>query len=226
MARQLDAEGVQALFAELSERLAAAGATAHLFVVGGAAMALAYDHDRSTRDVDALFEPAPEVRRIAEEMSAGHGLDPDWLNDAAKGYLPGDDAHPRIVFESESLLVQIPSPEYLLAMKLFAVRDDRDIQDAAVLCNTLGYTSAAECTALLASAYPTGLLLPKHRYLADDVAARALELRIRAGIDGPDTQVRAELRRREHRLDATDPFSDPFGPGADRDRPEPPGRGL
>lgn len=29
-----------------------------LFVVGGAAMALAYDVDRLTRDVDALFFPA------------------------------------------------------------------------------------------------------------------------------------------------------------------------
>jgi hypothetical protein len=88
-----------------------------LFVVGGAAMALAYDRDRLTRDVDALFVPAPEVRRIAEEMSGPHGLEPDWLNDAAKGFLPGADEHPRTVFESESLLVQVASPEYLLAMK-------------------------------------------------------------------------------------------------------------
>ena len=55
--------------------------------------------------------PAPEVRRIAEEISGPHGLEPDWLNDAAKGFLPGADEHPRTVFESESLLVQVPSPE-------------------------------------------------------------------------------------------------------------------
>lgn len=66
---QLDADGVRALFHELSDRLAVARVTAQLFVVGGAAMALAYDRDRLTRDVDALFVPAPEVRRIAEEMS-------------------------------------------------------------------------------------------------------------------------------------------------------------
>ena len=81
---QLDADGVRALFHELSDRLAAAGVSAQLFVVGGAAMALAYDRVRLTRDVDALFVPAPEVRRIAEEMSGPHGLEPDWLNDAAK----------------------------------------------------------------------------------------------------------------------------------------------
>ena len=101
----LDAAKVLALFQELSERLAQAGVSAQLFVVGGAAMALAYDDGRMTRDVDALFVPAPEVRQIAEEMSVAHGLEPDWLNDASKGFLPGDDQHPRTVFESESLLV-------------------------------------------------------------------------------------------------------------------------
>lgn len=104
--RQLDADGVLALFQEMSDRLTDTGVSAQLFVVGGAAMALAYDRGRLTRDVDALFVPAPEVRRIAEAMSGPHGLEPDWLNDAAKGFLPGADESPRTVFESESLLVQ------------------------------------------------------------------------------------------------------------------------
>lgn len=85
----LDAQGVRDLFQEMSDRLQAGGVRAQLFVVGGAAMALAYDGDRLTRDVDALFVPAPEVRQIAEEISAARGLEPDWLNDAAKGFLPG-----------------------------------------------------------------------------------------------------------------------------------------
>lgn len=176
MAGQLDADGVRSLFTELSDRLATADVSAQLFVVGGAAMALAYDAGRATRDVDALFIPAPEVRQIAEEMSTGHGLEPDWLNDAAKGFLPGNDEHPRTVFESESLLVQIPSPEYLLAMKLHASRDDRDLDDAAILCRTLGYTSAQECLDLLTETYPLGQLLPRHRYLAEEVATRARTL--------------------------------------------------
>ncbi len=170
---QLDAGRVQTLFQELSDRLAAAGVQAQLFVVGGAAMALAYDSGRLTRDVDALFVPAPEVRRIAEQMSGPHGLEPDWLNDAVKGFLPGADEHPRTVFESEWLLVQVPSPEYLLAMKLHASRDDRDLDDAAILFNRLGHSTAQDCIDLLTATYPTGQLLPRHRYLADEVATRA-----------------------------------------------------
>lgn len=177
----LDAARVLALFQELSDRLDQAGVSAQLFVVGGAAMALAYDDGRMTRDVDALFVPAPEVRQIAEEMSTAHGLEPDWLNDAAKGFLPGDDQNPATVFESESLLVQVPSPEYLLAMKLHASRDDRDLDDAAVLFNRLGYTSAQDCIDLLTQTYPLGQLLPRHRYLAEEVTDRAKTARTQDG---------------------------------------------
>lgn len=168
---------MRVLFHELSDRLAEEGLVAQLFVVGGAAMALAYDAGRLTRDVDAVFAPAPDVRRIAEEMSGPHGLEPDRLNDAAKGFLPGEDKHPRTEFESESLLVQVPSPRYLLAMKLHASRDDRDLDDAATLFNRLGFTAAQECIDLLTAAYPAGQLLPRHRYLADEVAARARRTR-------------------------------------------------
>lgn len=217
-AGQLDADGVRALFGELSDRLAAAGVSAQLFVVGGAAMALAYDADRLTRDVDALFVPAPEVRRIAEEMSGPHGLEPDWLNDAAKGFLPGSDEHPHTVFESESLLVQVPSPEYLLAMKLHASRDDRDLDDAALLFNRLGYINAQECIDLLTATYPTGQLLPRHPYIADEVATRAHARR-----DAPATDA---VKRREQAInDGFDPFQNPWqdrsGPG-----PHDPGRSL
>lgn len=213
---QLDADGVRTLFQELSDRLAAEGVSAQLFVVGGAAMALAYDRDRLTRDVDALFVPAPEVRRIAEEMSGPHGLEPDWLNDAAKGFLPGADEHPRTVFESESLLVQVPSPEYLLAMKLHASRDERDLDDAALLFNRLGYTSARECIDLLTATYPTGQLLPRHRYIAEDIAARA------QGRRDPQNPDPAK-RRREQGVDSGfEPFRGPWQhrPGPDTPGPE------
>lgn len=44
-------------FTALGERLARRGVVADVFVVGGAAMALAYDASRVTRDVDARFVP-------------------------------------------------------------------------------------------------------------------------------------------------------------------------
>jgi len=53
----LDRAQLERAFTALGERLARRGVVADLFVVGGAAMALAYDATRATRDVDSLFVP-------------------------------------------------------------------------------------------------------------------------------------------------------------------------
>jgi hypothetical protein len=47
---------IERAFTALGERLARRGVVADVFVVGGAAMALAYDAARVTRDVDAVFK--------------------------------------------------------------------------------------------------------------------------------------------------------------------------
>lgn len=224
----LDAATVRQLFQELSDRLAAQGQRAQLFVVGGAAMALEYEPGRLTRDVDALFVPASEVRQAASAMSAAHGLEPDWLNDAAKGFLPGPDEHPRTVFESEALLVQVPSPEYLLAMKLHASRDERDLDDAASLFVRLGYGTGQQAVDLLAATYPVDQLLPRHRYIAEDIAERARKLRRELDARpvherAPDEAGRATdpgLRRKGQGSE-TRPESDPWVP-PDRYRPSGP----
>ena len=53
----LGREELERAFTALGERLARRGVVADVFVVGGAAMALAYDATRVTRDVDARFVP-------------------------------------------------------------------------------------------------------------------------------------------------------------------------
>lgn len=95
-------------------------------------------------------------------------------------------------------------------------------------CDTLGYTSAQGCIDLLTDTYPIGQLLPRHRYLAEEVATRARALHDRAA-NYPATDVGEAVRRRERRInDGFDPLSDPFGTprGHGLDPPEPPGRGL
>lgn len=58
-----------------------------MFLVGGAAMAFADNTRRSTRDVDAVFEPKETVRDAAAVVADRRGISRDWLNDAVKGYL-------------------------------------------------------------------------------------------------------------------------------------------
>lgn len=62
---------ITALLDDLSAELAAVGASADLFLVGGAAIAIAYDSQRSTRDLDAVFLPTDVVRKAAAAVAAG-----------------------------------------------------------------------------------------------------------------------------------------------------------
>ncbi|HMR49738.1 MAG TPA: DUF6036 family nucleotidyltransferase [Arachnia sp.] len=167
---------IRHLFVELSTALERRDEPATLFVVGGAAMSLAYDHSRTTLDVDAAFEPSLAVREAARELADAHGLDQDWLNDGAKGFMPGDDPDARVVFESDYLRVLVASPSYLLAMKLHSARIERDLDDAARLFNEVGYTTAEQARDLLQSTYGAARLMPKHDYVVEDVAARAAAL--------------------------------------------------
>ena len=93
-------------FTALGERLARRGVVADVFIVGGAAMALAYDASRVTRDVDARFLPhgivLEEARRVADDL----GLPPWWLNEQASVYISGkDDLGKRRVFDHPGLRV-------------------------------------------------------------------------------------------------------------------------
>ena len=120
---------IRDLLTELGADLNSRGIRAELFVVGGAAMSLAYNTRRTTRDVDAVFEPTSEIRAAARRVADTHALPEDWLNDAVKGFLPGPDPQQRAVLAAPGINVSVPSPEYLLAMKVAAARVDRDSDD-------------------------------------------------------------------------------------------------
>ena len=175
----LNRQALLELLVELDQELVAEGQDATVFVVGGAAMALAYDDTRSTRDFDAAFDSsyqnAEGFLRMTSRIGDRHDLDEDWLNDGAKGMMPGDDEDAGLVYEGQALDVYVASVQYLLAMKLYAARPGRDLDDAVKLWSIAGYTSEDQGVELLGEKYPAQLLLPKHRYVIQDVAARAAE---------------------------------------------------
>ena len=125
-------------FTALGERLARRGVVADIFVVGGAAMALAYDADRVTRDVDARFVPHGIVLDEARQVARDLGLPPWWLNEQATAYISGkDDPGKRRVFDHPGLRVMAASPEHVFAMKALAART-RDIDDLRLLAGMIG----------------------------------------------------------------------------------------
>jgi hypothetical protein len=112
-----------------------------IFIVGGAAMALAYSTRRVTKDIDAVFEPKSAIYDAAATVADELGLPEDWLNDAAKRYMPGNDEHPRAVADIHGIEVTTASARYLLAMKLMAMRFGEDDDDIAILLRECGMHS-------------------------------------------------------------------------------------
>lgn len=168
----LDADQIRDLLTELGRRLHARGITAQIFLVGGAAMALAYNARRSTRDLDGVFEPKSEVYAEAALMADEAGLPPDWLNDGVKGLLPDRSiAEVGSHFDSEGISVGIASAEYLFSMKAFAAREEVDADDLRFLAQRLGLRDAQQAIDLVERFYAPHRLKPVIQDLLEDVFA-------------------------------------------------------
>jgi Nucleotidyltransferase of unknown function (DUF6036) len=159
---------IEDAFRRLGDRLARRGMVADIYVFGGAAMALAYDARRATRDIDAVFQPhgivLDEARAVADDL----GLPQWWLNEQASAYVApgGDPAAPR-VFDHPGLRVSAASPEHLLAMKVLAARR-RDSDDIRFLVKYLGLTTVDEVLALCADIFPDEEVPGRARLVLED----------------------------------------------------------
>lgn len=159
------------LFNELNDELAAADTRGDVFVVGGAAMAVAYDARPATRDVDAIFHPSSEVRAAAKRVARLHrGLADDWLNDGVKGFLPGDDdGKQKVLYDGENLTVRAASPEYLLATKLLASHVSRDEDDILFLFRLCDMHTVEEGLDLVERFYGGRRVEAKVRFMLEEL---------------------------------------------------------
>lgn len=157
-------------FHALDDELARDGIKAEVGVVGGAAMVLAFNAREATRDVDAIFIPSSKVRRAARRVAATLDLPDDWLNDAAKGYMPAD-THPRsVLLDLKHLSVWKPPPAYLLAMKAIAARfDSSDASDLRTLIRHLGLQRVEEVLAVVERYYPRNQIPPKTQFFLEEL---------------------------------------------------------
>ena len=132
-------------------------------------MALAYSTRRSTSDLDAVFEPTRVIYEMAESIDRERDLPPNWLNDSVKGFLPGADPNARVLFDLPGLRVTIPSPRYLLAMKLMASRIERDEDDIRLLLGLCGIRTVDEALDVLHDLYGNRPIEPKVQYLVAEL---------------------------------------------------------
>jgi predicted nucleotidyltransferase len=165
----LDRARTRELFTRLGERLQRRGVVGDVYVIGGAAMALAYDARRATRDIDAVLVPHGVVVEEAHALAAELGLPQWWLNEQASVYVaPGGDPEARTTFDHPGLRVSAASPEHLLAMKAIAARR-RDLDDLRVLIGVLGLTTSEQVVAVCRRVFPDEPLADRARLALEDL---------------------------------------------------------
>ena len=121
-------------FEDLARRIRHRHVKAVVYLVGGAAVAMAYDATRTTMDADARIESAHDaVQTAILDIARERGWPSSWMNEQSVYFIPpGVDSGCKTVFVHPSLVVRAASPERLIAMKMLAGRD-RDVTDIAVL---------------------------------------------------------------------------------------------
>jgi hypothetical protein len=165
----LTAAQITNLFAELNEKLRQHDQIAEVGLVGGAVMCLVFHARAATRDVDAIFRPTQLVRKLAAEVGEAHGLPPDWLNDAAKGFIQGN-FRQQDVLNLSHLRVWAPEPRYMLAMKCMSARwDSSDRDDVVFLIRHQKLATAAEVFAIIEHYYPRKQIPAKTQFFLEEI---------------------------------------------------------
>ena len=155
-------------FAELGQLAHAAGRVIDVAVYGGSCLMLVSNFRIATADVDAVAAVDQGfLDGAVQTVAARRGWPRDWLNDGVRTYLSpqveGFEQHTLFrTYPSEQtpgLRVFVPTAEYMLAMKLMALRvepgtDRNDLEDILNLMQVAGMKEKADIVRFAARFYP------------------------------------------------------------------------
>lgn len=167
-------------FRRLAQKLDDADIHCEVCVYGGAALVYAYRLRGMSMDVDYRIismnsNKVPQdvlsqtVRKLIRSVGEELGLAPDWMNDGVKGFTASDEEYAEGVSFGKhvvpALKIVFPSPEYLLAMKCIAMRDEsespHDRRDILDLARAIGIADADEVLDIVQKFYPPSRLSAK-----------------------------------------------------------------
>ena len=165
----LDAGLIKKLFRALNNELAGKDIQGEVGICGGAVMCLVFNARQSTKDIDAIFAPTAEIRKASQKVAARFGLEPDWLNDAAKGFFLTDPPKEKVL-ELSHLRVWAPSAEYMLAMKCVSARlDTHDKEDIEFLLKHLKLSKPDKVFTVISRYYPASRIPAKTKFLIEEL---------------------------------------------------------
>jgi hypothetical protein len=167
---------------ELGEFCVQAGKVVDLAIYGGSCLILVSNFRLSSEDVDAVaLEDQAFVDGASHKIAVRRGWPADWLNDGVRTYLSpvaeGHQAHELFAtYPDESrpgLRVYVPTAEYMLAMKLMALRiapvGGKDFDDIVNLLQVVGLQDKADVIEFAAQFYPEARISAKLRLALDDL---------------------------------------------------------
>lgn len=161
MGAAFDREALLDAFDAIGRAAADAGTKLRIAVYGGSALMLASNFRFATEDVDVsrLEHPLPAwLAAIVEKIARHNGWQADWFNDGVTFHLSSlaDDALDHLEFGTfprdgspPGLVVSVPTAEYLLALKLKAMR----VLDLNLM-QVVGVTTAQQAIAVLGRYFP------------------------------------------------------------------------
>jgi hypothetical protein len=170
-AQPLTKRDIERLFRKLNAELAKLDVRGEVHLVGGAVLCLVYETRAATRDVDAYFRPARELRAAAARVAVDEGVPAGWLNDAVKGFFSEHGTFS--VYEQLShLTIYVADAAYLLAMKCLSARigeEFHDVDDIRYLLRFLNVSSVADAKAVIEPYYPLARFPQKTLYLLEEL---------------------------------------------------------
>jgi hypothetical protein len=184
-------------FDQIGHAAAQAGTKLQIAVYGGSALMLASNFRFATEDVDVseLERPLPDwLAAVTDKIAQANGWRNDWFNDGVAVHLSAlaDGALDHLEFGTfprdgtpPGLVVSVPSAEYLLALKLKAVRVTDPVRgeterlDILNLMKIVGISTVEDAIVVLGRYFPVSAASSeKQQFLLKN-------MNLEGGVDAP-----------------------------------------
>lgn len=183
--KKLEQETIISLFHEMGRLAVEDERILEISVFGGSALALCFDWRESTRDIDYMPIRGAETdileyaNRAADWLGLPHGLlRPDvgiFASDEEALRVQGE--YPPAQADGHGLRVFVAAPEYLLSMKILAMRSSLETQDVRDVWHLLDFcmiSEASDALALVEGFYPGDKVPVRNQRILEDIIASRL----------------------------------------------------